>query len=511
MKRITLFAISALILASQYSQAVQCFKENAVKLRAATFAETSHVRSLGESLSGHDSYVYLKDVTDHDSFSEWYVFTNDKAFQKEYAAASEQDITTGFMEQMHPSSPNKFLENYADIGPNQGILDFFESSVAPRLVIIEGDISPPFAYLKRADNPPLILKVPKGSISNNTRNVSSLLAAAPSEFLVIHLLPESSDAVKPWRLDAQKADDFVIVGKRVADDIANYGATISRVKTRQEFTETLKSAHGKHVILIGESPDGGRSVLLPGTDERLSSNDIPNSGSWASIHGLFCDSAHFLSGHSGMSLHGTLYTSQTREILQLVLDKRTVGSTKEYFLLSPIEENWILRTLITLGTLTLGGSTVTLGSSSVADGAASSSAGMPVASIVAEGILTPSGAERSSSRGFAGLYLSGCLGALLRELFRWKRIFSQRRKKAFYRAPYIIISFILILLAGFCGVIFAGDYLGQFQLPVAFVCGAGLEMLVSLSAKLKIWTPTIPQGAQAKQEAPPSMNEFLRF
>lgn len=106
------------------------------------------------------------------------------------------------------------------------------------------------------------------------------------------------------------------------------------------------------------------------------------------------------------------------------------------------------------------------------------------------------------------MFVSGMIGGLAREFFRWKRLSVRKRADLFRHPQYFAISALQVALAGSVAMIFGPVVSGAWEFPVGFVAGVGLEELVRRAALLEVWTPSVPHGGRTG--AAPSSLEYLR-
>jgi len=107
------------------------------------------------------------------------------------------------------------------------------------------------------------------------------------------------------------------------------------------------------------------------------------------------------------------------------------------------------------------------------------------------------------------IFASGCVGALTREVLRWRRLVSSRRRNKYFSARFLLLSGVLVVLSGATALIFTAAIESRYRYVVAFVCGAGLEVLVAMASRLNIWMPKLPQGG-TDEPAPATFAEYLR-
>ena len=99
------------------------------------------------------------------------------------------------------------------------------------------------------------------------------------------------------------------------------------------------------------------------------------------------------------------------------------------------------------------------------------------------------------------IFGTGVAGAVAREVFRWRTLYLAGRLDKYLKPTYIIIAAIIVVLAGVSALVFAPFLTSdiQVQLPIAFVIGAGFELLVQLAARLQM--PSISMGADITNRA----------
>jgi hypothetical protein len=98
---------------------------------------------------------------------------------------------------------------------------------------------------------------------------------------------------------------------------------------------------------------------------------------------------------------------------------------------------------------------------------------------------------------------------LAREFFRWRRLRATQRHDLFLKPTLLMISAIELFLGGLTAVVFQNlAPLPSVRLPLSFVAGAGVEVIVKLAVKGKIWNPAVRQGAAGPEK--PSFLEYMR-
>jgi hypothetical protein len=107
------------------------------------------------------------------------------------------------------------------------------------------------------------------------------------------------------------------------------------------------------------------------------------------------------------------------------------------------------------------------------------------------------------------MFLSGVIGALAREVQRWRRLTNRKRADKFRKIKYFMISLVQILIGGSLAVIFAQFADVPLCYAIGFVAGAGQEELVRRAMMLKIWTPSVDHGP-AEEQDPDSALEYFR-
>jgi hypothetical protein len=104
---------------------------------------------------------------------------------------------------------------------------------------------------------------------------------------------------------------------------------------------------------------------------------------------------------------------------------------------------------------------------------------------------------------------SAAVGALAREVFRWRALYLHGRIQKYTNPLYVCIAGSIIILASITALIVAAMLpFGPTRYLIAFVVGAGFELVVQAAAKLQM--PNIPMGSSEEQrELPASLHEFL--
>lgn len=326
---------------------------------------------------------------------------------------------------------------------------------------------------------------------------------------VLFLMPETKDAASVWGFNEEKSAQYATNGKRIMRDLDNYGLTGATIKpkSREAAIAAINSAAGSHrslIVVVGESGDGG-GVRVPGSTEVLRPEDLSSSTGNAGVIGLVCNSQNLLAERQGLGIIGTVYTDQIRAIARVFFDKREPASAREYldvpYKATSTDDAHVIDTVASIArhmTVETDGArelpvllTVTPQPSNSAGSAATTSAGSGTA---------PNSAAEQKGPSDDGqpvlplLFLSGVVGALGREILRWRRLSNRKRADLFRKPKYLTISVVQIILGGAVAMIFGRLVSDPWTYIIGFVSGAGLEELVRRAMMLEVWTPPVAHG-----------------
>jgi hypothetical protein len=330
-----------------------------------------------------------------------------------------------------------------------------------------------------------------------------------------------------WGFSEEKAKQYVTNGKRILNDLARYGfgGSVIKVKGRAPGLASAKSAETagkKLIVVIGESSDG-RTVRVPGSADLVQPEELAPLDDNVPLIGLVCNSQTLLKETFGIGVVGTVFTDQIRSMARVLFDKRPPDSIREYLDLPYSKAPTIARAhasdaLASVARHMVVSSTMSeirqpmlfLGMSPIVPTPAlakEAATGTSIPGVASAGSQQPS--NTSNRNASLWLFVAGMIGAVGREVFRWRRLSNQRRADLFKRPQYVLISAVQVVLGGAVAMIFGPVVSGSWQFPVGFVAGAGLEELIKRAARLEIWTPSVPHGPQTAGRDD-SFLEYLR-
>jgi hypothetical protein len=465
----------------------------------------------------------------------WYFYSNSPSFGEYFKTMGlEIDASTGALLLMDADGERKLLPS---------VMQRLVKGIRPHVVVIDGPA--PFQEVEFdavGSRAPLVLKLNAAAggerkpVQSAMTVASRLRNASSADTAVIFLMPETAKQATAWGFDEELATQYATNGRRILKDVDRYGlaSAVAKTPTLAAATEAIRGAAAagkKLIMIIGESSDG-ESVRIPGSSDVMRTSDITDVGN-ASLIGLVCNSQNLLGDKGGIGVIGTIYTDQLRSMARVLFDKRPAASVAEYLdipysktatkdavkasdVAAVAASNMTVPTsagprravLVTLtpppppppppsGT----GSNLGTQGGSVAD----SSSGANVSKSP-----SGSGAAKQSSKdhSLGWLFAAGVLGAATREFFRWRRLSKRRRADLFRKPQYFLISMVQMILGGLAAMIFGPVVPFTWQLPVSFVCGAGLEELIRRATMLQVWTPVVPHGK--RQPAKDTFLEYLR-
>jgi hypothetical protein len=394
-------------------------------------------------------------------------------------------------------------------------------ALGAEVVLIEGeggdDLNP--ADIK---SHPLILRVTDASDSKSSETSMNLYKMIQSKAIVdttfLFLMPETPEEATAWGFPPDRAEDYVTNGKRILGDLDRYGLStqVMRIKSRASLAAAVASKPKDHLfVLVGESSDG-KTVRVPGSQDTLNSGDFQSLPVGTSFVGLVCNSQSFLGGIPGLSVVGSIYTDAARSVAHILFDRRASDSLLEYIIGPKKGEKPGIFDVIYTASKNMPKSAGGIGPSYpqlfVAEpvpGAIGlfnqpSTSSQPSTT---SGSIAPPGSPNDDDHQTLWICLAGVVGALGREIMRWKALTERKRADLFRKPLYIGITVIQLGVAAVAALIFSQLVDGHWKYPVAFVSGAGLEELIRRASMLKMWTPAVPLGPG---DTKPSIAEFLR-
>jgi hypothetical protein len=463
----------------------------------------------------------------------WYFYSNSPSFSAYFKTMGLTiDASTGALLLFDAEGERKVLP--------RTIQELVEN-IHPHLVVIDGPT--PFDELELGSaekRGPLMLKLNAGQsgehepLKSAVTIASQLKDASSADTAVVFLMPEIASQATAWGFDEESATQYATNGRRILKDLDRYGLghAVAKTTTLAAATEAIRSAAAagkKLIMIVGESSDG-ESVRIPGSSEVMRTSDITGIGN-ASLIGLVCNSQNLLGDKGGIGVIGTIYTDELRSMARVLFDKRAAASVAEYLdipytktatkdtakasdIAAAAASNMTVATpagdrhavLVKLVPPPPPPASGTVGGSGTQSGSVTGSS-----STANGGQLAPtsdSGEESSKDYPRGWLFASGILGAVTREFFRWRRLSKRRRADLFRKPQYLVISAVQVVLGGFAAMIFGPVVSRTWQLPVSFVCGAGLEELIRRATMLQVWTPSVPHGG--RPAAKDTLLEYLR-
>jgi hypothetical protein len=359
----------ALPASSVIAEEVICGKTFSLATRDEQFAQSAKTLDFARSIAGDQPFIYVKHCASHEDFQEWMVYPSSKKLQARLEKELGYDVANGFMIQMDPASSKRFLERSSLTGNKTGILDFLEEGDEPALVLIEGDVPIPYEYLRRAKEraaqdggtTPTLIRIPSTGPNAGTTKFAALLKATPEDVGVIFLLPRNPSEAANWKMDEDRRNDFVSVGKKLAKDLEVYKANVAFPTSKDSFDAAVRRFAGKkHIIVLGESRDKGSSILIPKSEQIIASKDLEAySASGPALYGFFCYSERLLPTDSGLTTLNPILTTQSRAALQFIMDKRPAASSEEYAIFDASDRQFVARLVLGLFVTAPGGGVIT--------------------------------------------------------------------------------------------------------------------------------------------------------
>ncbi len=453
----------------------------------------------------------------------WYFYSNAPVFKQYIHEHLQLDL----------QSPDKGALLLMDDSGAQAawlrIVTDLVSYLKPTLILLQGEEPPvSFDLPKSLANRPLVIRLRgvNDSISHDVTlgmdAISELSTADAKTTSIIFLMPETKNETRDWHFSDEKAERFVTNGSRILQDLHQYGftASVTKAKSRDNALAAIKDARSSKrlVVLVGEAGDHN-DIRVPGSSGTIGSDDLATVVGSSALLGLVCDSNSFATSRS-LSVIGKISTDRIRGITRVLFDKRQPDSTDEY-LDVPISTTVVkaARSLDSLGIIAarMRGSSAEMANAPalfvVTGSAPSAPTSAPIQSsapATQTGSLPPMPAPDPTPRPpWQLLFLSGVIGALAREVQRWRRLTNRRRADKFRKMKYFIISLVQISIGGSLAVIFAQFADAPWCYPIGFVAGAGQEELLRRAMMLKIWTPSVDHGPEAEPD-PDSALEYFR-
>jgi hypothetical protein len=446
------------------------------------------------------------------------------------------------------------MERSADGTPT--LKAFLEATSRARIVILDGNLAIDEGVLARLGDKQriAILRLHQGELHDRRRgrrwdddervierhertaNLLGRLSNVDAESSVlVNLLPATTEDASAWGMDPHSAQVWAENAARLQSDLRRYGLESQPLRNRADTIAAVKSARtsGKSIVLIGESADDGLSIRIPGTIETLSQSDLSFTGK-DRVLAFICGSSRLVSAAESMSVVGRIFTDQTRSLLRAIFDGRDPASAREYFdvradvvpilaaltsMFAPEPESeqsvigaarsrpvWNAVPICQAMLMPIDLPTMaTMGDPASQVSQANADAGIDPPTV------TPDSNGDDASKQRIVVFLVGLLGGCSREVLRWRRLLERRRADLYARPKYLIASLLEIVCGAGAALVFVGLVRDlTYPLPVAFVCGAGFELLVQMAARLSMWTPPVPQGEGKGSPARDSLLEYLR-
>jgi hypothetical protein len=459
----------------------------------------------------------------------------------EFAAHNDSELATNQLIQLQANSPIWFIQSndqtlqaggkhlsggLALEMRNEDEDGLFVSSVMsqlislnPSIVIIDSQATveeSPFDPTKT-----IVLKINTALSPEPIRRADilrALLQASPDTVSVVDLMPRDKSEAQAWGYSALDSDAYAAAGRRFSTDLENYGygASVSRPHSSAEFATALASANSqkKMLVVVAESSDDGASLRIPGRGDVIDATTGFPDGS--DVIGLFCNSQRALQSGNDAAFVGTIYSDQVRNILRIALDQRPPATVSGYLNTAQGENE---AQIPSSETDTVSGlfRAMSTAAGSIQSSPTSYGLGLvklplptklvaPTQSTQSPGTQPPG--SPASVAGFV-FFLVGALGGFLREFIRWKRLANAKRQDLYLKPRYLAISAVELCAAGFVALIFVNlSPTKSLDLPVCFVAGAAVELIVRQAARGSIWTPKVPHGPDAPRIA--SVMEYLR-
>jgi hypothetical protein len=475
----------------------------------------------------------------------WYFYSNSPRFPKlPRIAGLDWDAGKGAVLQL--DAVGERLLTSGDLAAAKHPVGNFVSELDIGLIVTEGaiDLSKVGTFQTKATTPPLILNVgeqsksdpsakrdrrlrdwrehrawerfkPSGSqLNKRERDLLSVLTHdEPADVTVLNLMPTTPLEAQAWEFEPYKADLYVANGQRIERDLENYGYKSPSFTGKKELVEIIRQTRDGQatLILIGEAGPGNEGVRLPGSTEVLTARDFDDLADEGEIIALVCNSQSILSSGTGLSVTGVLMSNESRNILRVLLDRRS-GPTVIEYLDIPIGERHLTKALVEVVAALLDANqtpalTTLQISTKRTKSAHRDSLNVPGTSELSgsshdsdsrtESRVTeiPGSGSRVATPAVYWIALAGFLGGLGREIIRWQRLIERNRDDLYKKPRFLILSILLLGVGAGVAVIFVQLVtLSTFAYPVAFICGAGVEEIVRQAARLEIWTPPVPQS-----------------
>lgn len=315
-------------------------------------------------------------------------------------------------------------------------------------------------------------------------------------FTVFSLLPESTEAAKPWNLDEHLIRSYVAAGRTIAKELKRSGMERGAWTSPETLAAAIEDAvkAGQNPILIGESADEGR-VRLAGMSTSFDPEVLSDTARKASYF-IFCNSSDGKANRDGFSIEGKVYVNMVANLLgTLATDVKKTENSREQ---ATAPNQWLRSILDLLGPRVEDANKIV---------EVYKYNGRPKAA------ATPTGIAVGQAKGDHPeenpvpylLLLYGAFGGACSEFFRWRALLNRPRGPQYLTPAYFAVSCIFVLLAGGVGFVFGrlapNDLL---QTVAAFIAGVGLEEVIKRASRLK--SPNVPFDTSGVKA---SLHEFL--
>ncbi|HYI65229.1 MAG TPA: hypothetical protein VEW71_10125 [Allosphingosinicella sp.] len=361
-----------------------------------------------------------------------------------------------------------------------------------------------------------VIKIPDRPEANSTDLFATALDADPRHTAILFAMPTTAADARAWGFDSERAQDYASAGAAAQRSLNRAGIEVVNLKgmSSEAIAQHYRQLRerGMRVTLLGEGADNGASVRIPGATEpfRLADHRAAMDG----VSLMFCNSTE-ANLPSSLSVMGRIYINEAERMIlalaaplapatPIAISRDQLGAAKHY------RSSWIAE-IARLG----GTDNVTMHRFADSGGCDPSRPNDPTCPpSTGDGrTVSPNGEPPvPPSNPRLWLFVVGMVGGSLKEFMRWRQLAHRGRIDQYSTPLFYLFTLGFVLFAGAVGLLFGqlipNENLG---LIVGFTAGVGLEEIVRLAAKLRIWKPNVPLGSGDHTSLrPASVSEFLR-
>jgi hypothetical protein len=367
-----------------------------------------------------------------------------------------------------------------------------------------------------------VIRLPE-RLSEAEGNLAAIvMGSSERDITVLFAMPTREEEARAWGFDAQKAADYAAAGAKALKKVRASGATVVELQglspdTIASKAEALK-AQGAQIVILGEGADGGTAFRLPGQSEPYRLDQHGSAMNDAML--MFCNS-ELAQLPGAISVVGRIYIDEATRIVSALAGDKPQPKAGDRIQIDDFlaADNRISNWLRDVAAASTRNELVVYRYAYIAPcGSPGAEPCPPEEPPVPAG---EAGGSAPKSPPWPVFFGYGALGGSAKEFLRWRSLVLRGRGPRYQAPLFILLSGGFILFAGAVGALFApiSPY-PAFAPIIAFTAGVGLEEIVRLASKLKVWAPNVPLGGESdlpplgpKPKAatkPPTVLEFLR-